>query len=44
MEIAVNLFYKYKRPIVITTSVVVLQMLFGWDAKFFIINLIWLLV
>ena len=44
METAVNLFVKYKRPIVITTSVIILQLLFGWDPKFFIINLIWLLV
>ncbi|HMI08543.1 MAG TPA: hypothetical protein VK528_13425 [Flavobacterium sp.] len=37
-------FIKYKRPIVITTSIVALQLAFGWDAKFCIINLIWLLV
>jgi hypothetical protein len=34
---------KYHKPIVITSSVIVLQLLFGFDAKFFIINLIWLL-
>ncbi len=34
---------KYKKPITITTAVIVLQLIFGWDAKFCIINLIWLL-
>jgi hypothetical protein len=33
-----------KKPVVITTSVIVLQLIFGWDAKFCIINIIWLLV
>jgi hypothetical protein len=37
-------FLKYRRPIVITTSVIVLQLLFGFDPKFCAINLIWLLV
>jgi hypothetical protein len=36
--------YRYRKPIVITTSVLVLQLLFGFDPKFCIINLIWLLV
>lgn len=44
METAVNFFIKYKKPVVITASVVVLQLIFGWDPKFCIINLIWLLV
>ncbi|HYK76873.1 MAG TPA: hypothetical protein VEV16_07845 [Daejeonella sp.] len=35
---------KYRKPLIITTSVVVLQLIFGFDPKFFIINLIWLLV
>jgi len=35
---------KYKKAIIITTAVIVLQLVFGWDAKFCIINLIWLLV
>lgn len=35
---------RYRKPIVITASVIVLQLLFGWDPKFFIINLIWLTV
>jgi len=33
---------KYKKQIVITTSVIVLQLIFGFDAKFCIINMIWL--
>jgi hypothetical protein len=48
MELAVNsmksFILKYKKPLVITTSIVLLQIIFGWDAKFCIINLIWLLV
>ncbi|MFI5452001.1 hypothetical protein ACHMWN_07560 [Pedobacter sp. UC225_61] len=35
---------KYKKPIVITTAVIALQLIFGWDAKFCIINIIWLFV
>jgi hypothetical protein len=48
MELAVNsmksFILNYKKPLVITTSIVLLQIIFGWDAKFCIINLIWLLV
>lgn len=35
---------KYKKPIIITLSVTILQLIFGFDPKFCIINLIWLLV
>jgi hypothetical protein len=35
---------KFKKPIVIILSVAVLQLIFGFDPKFCIINLIWLLV
>lgn len=35
---------RYKKPIIITTSVVVLQLIFGFDPKFCIINIIWLFV
>lgn len=35
---------KYRKPIIITTSVVVLQLIFGFDPKFCIINIIWLFV
>ncbi|MEY4135434.1 MAG: hypothetical protein RL386_1784 [Bacteroidota bacterium] len=37
-------FLKYKKPVVITASVVVLQLVFGFDPKFCIINIIWLFV
>lgn len=37
-------FIKYKKPVIITASVIVLQCIFGFDAKFCIINIIWLLV
>lgn len=35
---------RYKKPIIITTAVVVLQVIFGFEPKFCIINIIWLLV
>ena len=35
---------KYKKPIIITTSLVALQLLFGFDPKFTIINIVWLFV
>lgn len=35
---------KYKKPLVITASVIILQLIFGFDPKFCIINIIWLLV
>lgn len=35
---------KYRKPIVITLGISVLNMLFGFDARFTIINLLWLLV
>jgi len=35
---------KYKKPIIITLSVIVLQLIFGFDPKFSIINIIWLFV
>jgi hypothetical protein len=35
---------KYKKPLVITTSVIVLQLVFGFDPKFCIINVVWLFV
>jgi hypothetical protein len=39
-----NILIKYKKPIIITSSVLILQLIFGFDAKFCIINLVWLLV
>jgi len=35
---------KYKKPIVITIGVTVLNLIFGFDVRFTIINLLWLLV
>jgi hypothetical protein len=35
---------RYKKPLIITSSVLLLQVFFGWDIKFTVINLIWLLV
>jgi hypothetical protein len=35
---------KYKKPIIITVSITILQIIFGWDAKFTAINIIWLFV
>jgi hypothetical protein len=35
---------KYRKAVIITGSVILLQLMFGFDPKFFIINLIWLLV
>jgi len=35
---------RYKKPLVITVSVVVLQLFFGFDPKFCLINIIWLFV
>lgn len=35
---------RYRKPIIITGSVVLLQLLFGFDPKFCIINIIWLFV
>lgn len=35
---------RYRKPIVITSAVVVLQVCFGFDPKFCIINLLWLLL
>ena len=33
---------KYKKPIIVISSVIVLQLIFGFDPKFCIINIIWL--
>lgn len=37
-------FARYKKPLIITTSVIVLQLIFGFDPKFCLINIIWLFV
>jgi hypothetical protein len=38
------LLLKYKKPLIITLSVIVLQLIFGFDPKFTLINIIWLFV
>ncbi len=35
---------KYRKVILITTSVIVLNVVFGFDPKFTIINIVWLFV
>lgn len=35
---------KYKKPLIIIVSIALLQLIFGFDPKFCIINLVWLLV
>lgn len=35
---------RYKKPIIITTFVILLQLIFGFEPKFCIINIIWLFV
>lgn len=35
---------KYRKPLIIILSVIILQLIYGFDPKFCIINLIWLLV
>ncbi len=35
---------KYKKPIIITIAITVLQAIWGFDPKFCIINIVWLFV
>lgn len=35
---------RHKKPVIITLSVIILQLIFGFDPKFSIINIIWLFV
>jgi len=35
---------KFKKPLIITISVLALQLIFGFDPKFSVINIIWLFV
>ena len=39
-----NFIIKYKKPIVITLGITALNITFGFDARFTIINLLWLFV
>ena len=35
---------KYKKPVVIVAGIVALNLIYGFDARFTLINLLWLLV
>ena len=37
-------FLKYKKQIIITAGITILNFMFGFDARFTIINLLWLIV
>jgi hypothetical protein len=39
-----NFMIKYKKPLIITVGITVLNLMYGFDARFTIINLLWLLV
>jgi hypothetical protein len=39
-----ELIFKYKKQVIITASVILLQVIFGFDPKFTLINIIWLFV
>jgi hypothetical protein len=39
-----NFLIKYKKPIIITLGITLLNLYFGFDARFTIINLLWLLI
>jgi hypothetical protein len=39
-----NFILRFKKPIIILTSVILLQVIYGFDPKFCIINIIWLFV
>lgn len=39
-----NFILKYKKPLIITVGITVLNLMYGFDARFTIINLLWLLV
>ena len=34
---------KYRKPIIITVGITILNIIFGFDAQFTIINLLWLI-
>jgi hypothetical protein len=44
MEKIISLVKKNRKAIVICTSITILQLIWGFDPKFCIINIIWLLV
>lgn len=44
MQLVVKFLQQYKKAIIITMAVVALQLIFGFDPKFCLMNIIWLLV
>lgn len=43
-EDTIRLLQKYKKPLLIVSGITVLNLVYGFDARFTIINLLWLLV
>jgi hypothetical protein len=43
-EETIRLLHKYKKPLLIVSGITVLNLVYGFDARFTIINLLWLLV
>jgi predicted negative regulator of RcsB-dependent stress response len=39
-----DFFEKYKKQVIITFAIIALNVFFGFDARFTVINLIWLIV
>ena len=39
-----NTLIKYKKPIIICIGITILNIIYGFDARFTIINLLWLLL
>ncbi|KAB2916907.1 MAG: cytochrome O ubiquinol oxidase [Bacteroidetes bacterium] len=37
-------FKKYKKPILITSTIIILNVVYGFDARFTVINIVWLFV
>lgn len=35
---------RYKKPLLISMTIIILNVIYGFDARFTIINLVWLLV
>jgi hypothetical protein len=44
MENILSLLRNHKKKIIIISAIIVLNLIYGFDARFTIINLIWLLV
>lgn len=39
-----DLFTKYRKPILIISGIIILNLIFGFDARFTLMNLLWLRV